>query len=74
MQFRANLLLLKKEQKVCRQSVTKKQDVLPTGFGKSLIFRLVPWVRKRNVELRTFFGCNCHAARVILEGQGREAV
>ena len=29
---------------------------------------------KRNVELRTFYSCNCHAAGVILEGQGCEAV
>ena len=41
-----NLFPLKKEQKVCLQPVAKKQDALPTGFGKSLIFQLLPWVLK----------------------------
>ena len=40
---------LKEEQKLCLESVAKRRDVfgiLPTGFGKSLIFQLLPRVLK----------------------------
>ena len=44
-------LVLKEEQKTALYAVTsKKQDclcILPTGFGKSLIFQLVPFVVDR---------------------------
>ena len=44
-------LVLKEEQKAALYAVTlKKQDcscILPTGFGKSLIFQLVPFVADR---------------------------
>ena len=45
---------LKEEQKFCLQSVTKKRDVfriLPTGFGKSLIFQLLPCVLKESWKI-----------------------
>ena len=51
---------LKEEQKLCLQSVAKRRDVfriLPTGFGKSLIFQLLPrfvketWKIKRSTVL-----------------------
>ena len=40
---------LKHEQKLCLETVAKKRDVfgiLPTGFGKSLIFQLLPRLLK----------------------------
>ena len=45
---------LKEEQKLCIQSVAKKRDVfgiLPTGFGKSLIFQLLPRVLKESWKI-----------------------
>ena len=40
---------LKPEQKLCLETVAQKRDVfgiLPTGFGKSLIFQLLPRLQK----------------------------
>ena len=40
---------LKREQKLCLETVAQKRDVfgiLPTGFGKSLIFQLLPRLPK----------------------------
>ncbi len=40
---------LKHEQKLCLETVAQKRDVygiLPTGFGKSLIFQLLPRLLK----------------------------
>ena len=45
---------LKEEQKLCLQSMAKKRDVfgiLPTGFGKSLIFQLLPRVLKESWKI-----------------------
>ena len=53
-----HILGLKEEQICCLQSVAKKLDVfgiLPTGFGKSLIFQLLPRLLKEmwNLERST---------------------
>ena len=53
-----HILGLKEEQKCCLQSVSKKLDVfgiLSTGFSKSLIFKLLPWLLKElwNLERST---------------------
>ena len=40
---------LKREQKLCLETVAQKRDVfgiVPTGFGKSLIFQLLPRLPK----------------------------
>ena len=40
---------LKREQKLCLKAVAQKRDVfgiLPTGFGKCLIFQLLPRLQK----------------------------
>ena len=45
---------LKREQKLCLETVAQKRDlfgILPIGFGKSLIFQLLPHVLNRLKEL-----------------------
>ena len=45
----SNITQLKEEQKRCLRSLAERKDVfciLPTGFGKSLIFQMLPHVIK----------------------------
>ena len=55
---------LKREQKLCLETVAQKRDlfgILPTGFGKSLIFQLLPRLPKRLVETRPCLCFSCDA-------------
>ena len=69
----ANTSLKEKQYEVLRELVVKKSDVLavlPTGYGKSLIYQLLPpvltfmaWIFREKVFRDSYFTIKCTKSR-----------